>query len=352
MKYPVLAAVLLLVSVVLLLFKKSRAAGFVCLAAGVGLGALKVRLSQWEDFLVRPFSSSVEPVTVTFEVGGSVKDFASFLATRNVVADAGNLCYFLSLFGADRRLAAGGYSLPPGASWQVARQLADAQAVFQQATIVPGAFPATPLGDEWSAEDQANALKDDSLYPEGLRAFLPTEPTARAAFLLPETYSLSARDPRELVKAASAAWWSRFGQFVTSADQAKRTAIIASLLQREAQVDAEYPKVAGVVENRLKKNMFLQIDASVVYAWALKGQKLTRVLYRHLDVDSPYNTYKHKGLPPGPICVPSSAAWAGAFEPEKNDFLYYVADGKGTHTFSKTEKEHLEAVQRYRALQK
>ena len=147
----------------------------------------------------------------------------------------------------------------------------------------------------------------------------------------------------------AAAWYARFGALLTDKDNALRTAVIASLLQREAQIDSEYPVIAGVIENRLAQNMLLQIDASVVYAWYLqKGETLKRVLFKHLGVDSPYNTYKTAGLPPLPVCVPSAQAWEGALAPEKNDFLYYVARGDGSHRFAKTEAEHQKNVLLYR----
>ena len=182
-----------------------------------------------------------------------------------------------------------------------------------------------------------------------MRPILPKEPSSRAAFLLPETYSLVDQTPAELVSQASSAWFDQFGAALKDKNYAFRTAVIASLLQREAMKDEEYPVIAGVIENRLAKKMLLQIDASVVYAWRIeKGQTLTRVLYKHLELDSPYNTYKRPGLPPAPICVPSLAAWQGALAPQENKYYYYVAKGDGYHHFSRTQKEHQAAVRKYR----
>ena len=95
--------------------------------------------------------------------------------------------------------------------------------------------------------------------------------------------------------------------------------------------------------------MLLQIDATVVYAWRLKGQKLTRVLNKHLELDSPYNTYKYPGLPPRPICVPGIEAWGAALDPEFNDYLYYVAGKDGYHHFSKTFTEHKANIRQIRS---
>ncbi len=112
------------------------------------------------------------------------------------------------------------------------------------------------------------------------------------------------------------------------------------MIEREVLHDSECPTVAGVINNRIKSNMALQIDATVVYAWRLAGRKVTRVLNKDLEIDSPYNTYKISGLPPKPICIPGTAAWGAALEPEVNDYYYYVANKSGYHYFSKTFKEH------------
>jgi UPF0755 protein len=115
---------------------------------------------------------------------------------------------------------------------------------------------------------------------------------------------------------------------------------MASLVEREVQAPAERDMVAGVMYNRLKRNMLLQIDASVIYAL---GEHKTQVLYQDLEVDSPYNTYKYTGLPPGPIAAPGKHAIMAVLYPAETDYIYYVAkgDGTGEHYFAKTYSQHL-----------
>ena len=121
---------------------------------------------------------------------------------------------------------------------------------------------------------------------------------------------------------------------------------IASLIEREAANDIERSRIAGVIYNRLKKGMLLQVDAAVIYA-NTKGEKsIDKVYYKTLKVKSKYNTYLYKGLPPGPIASPGKASIEAALYPEKNDYLYYVASGNG-HVFSKTYKEHLNNVNKH-----
>ena len=295
-----------------------------------------------------PFHKDEKTAQFFLKDGESLRSFAQKIAEENSVADYRNLLYWLRRKGTDRSLRSGGYKISSGPSWYVAEQLSSGEPSYFSALIIPGALPQRPL-PLGTDEEQNAALNDLGNFPEPLRKILPDAAAGRAAFLLPETYSLTEKSLPELVRQASAAWYARFGALLADKGNALRTAVIASLLQREAQIDGEYPVIAGVIENRLARKMPLQIDASVVYAWhLLKGETLKRVLFKHLEVDSPYNTYKSLGLPPLPICVPSAKAWEGALAPEQNDFLYYVARGDGSHRFARTEGEHQNNVRLYR----
>ncbi len=114
---------------------------------------------------------------------------------------------------------------------------------------------------------------------------------------------------------------------------------LASIIEKEAVVPEERGLIAGVFYNRLKRRMYLQSCPTVKYALGAPHKKY--LLYKDLDVVSPYNTYRNPGLPPGPICSPGKAAVLAALNPEKTDYLYFVAKGDGTHLFSRTYEEHL-----------
>ena len=120
-----------------------------------------------------------------------------------------------------------------------------------------------------------------------------------------------------------------------------RTLTLASLVQLEAGVDDDRPMIAGVIENRIKKNMPLQIDSSLLYGI----QKWRRLTYKdYKTIDSPYNTYKYKGLPPGPICSPDAKDIEAALHPAKHNYLYYVALPNGHSIYAATYKEHLKNI--------
>lgn len=120
---------------------------------------------------------------------------------------------------------------------------------------------------------------------------------------------------------------------------------IASLIEREARVDGDRRLISSVIHNRLERGMRLQIDATVQYA--LPEHK-PRLMNSDLKVKSPYNTYLHSGLPPGPICNPGLACLEAALNPATTDYLFYVARGDGSHVFTRTYAEHLQAIRSVR----
>ncbi len=123
---------------------------------------------------------------------------------------------------------------------------------------------------------------------------------------------------------------------------------LASIVEKETRLEYERPRVAGVYYNRLNKNMILQADPTVIYGLGqnYKGQLLTKHLQ---DKKNPYNTYQHLGLPPSPICSPSFSAIKAALEPEKHNYIFFVATGIGAnHTFSTNLRDHNNAVREYR----
>lgn len=123
---------------------------------------------------------------------------------------------------------------------------------------------------------------------------------------------------------------------------------MASLIESEAMLDSERPIISAVYHSRLKIRMRLQCDPTVIYAL---GGINRRLYYKDLEIDSPYNTYKYYGLPPGPICSPGKASLEAAVNPASVDYLYFVAKGDGSHVFSRTNDEHVNAKNRIKRSQ-
>lgn len=132
--------------------------------------------------------------------------------------------------------------------------------------------------------------------------------------------------------------------------------IVASIVEKETNRNDEKPTIAGVYLNRLQKGWKLQADPTTVFAFYLENDSLlNRVYKKHTQMDSPYNTYVYKGLPPGPICLPSISSINAVLNPQKHNYMYFVAkaDGSGYHHFSKTYNEHLRyAREHYDGLKK
>jgi UPF0755 protein len=169
-------------------------------------------------------------------------------------------------------------------------------------------------------------------------------------YLFPDTY----RFPRTATPATIlAAMVHRFRQISTQLGLAdspdlSRTVILASLIEKEVSQSSERPLVAGVFTNRLTRNIPLATDPSVVYAALLANRYRGAIYASDLQADSPYNTYRHPGLPPGPIANPGVAALKAAISPAPTDYLYFVADAQGHSQFSATLKQHATQVQTYR----
>ncbi len=167
-------------------------------------------------------------------------------------------------------------------------------------------------------------------------------------FLFPDTYIISEDySARQIVELMVKRFFSELKKLSFTdytVNQLKRVVIIASLVEKEAKVDSERPIIAAVFYNRLKRGKRLESCATVQY---VLGKTKERLLYRDLKIKSPYNTYLHRGLPPGPISNPGGKSLLAAIHPAKVDYLYFVSKHDGTHYFSKTYSEHLKAIRKY-----
>jgi UPF0755 protein len=176
-------------------------------------------------------------------------------------------------------------------------------------------------------------------------------------FLYPATYHLP-RHPAAIELTAEMVRkfkeeWSRIGatsQIAPASGLTGHVVTLASLVERETPKPQERPLVAGVFEKRLSKNMRLQCDPTVIYALEQINQYQGSLTGADLQFDSPYNTYVHAGLPPGPIGNPGETSLRAAIAPEKTDFLYFVANTQGGHFFAATLDEHNRNVTKYRRL--
>jgi UPF0755 protein len=313
----------------------------------------------------QPVGEGRPVVTVQVERGYGVAGIGEALAQSGVIRSALAFQVYVRWHGAGSRLRAGRYAL--SGSMSLARILRTLEqgpghsGGGRLSVTVPEGFTLAQIAEALEAKGicDATAFREFAARPDSW-----TGPWTRfdigfalphatlEGYLYPDTYDfLPHTTPEEIAREMVLNFSRRFArpkeqEIAASGHSLHEVVTLASLIEREARGAADRPRIAGVLENRLKKGMKLEIDATVLYAL---GHHKDRVYYKDLEVDSPYNTYRNAGLPPGPIASPGMAALEAALHPEANDFLYYVAQKSGAHIFSRTLAEHDAAVRKIRA---
>lgn len=253
----------------------------------------------------------------------------------------------------DRRVQAGVYRIPAGTgTWALLDILASPATAIALRFTVPEGLTAADVAD--LAQAQLGIPRDSVLAAVQDRArvdsIAPGAPSLEG-FLFPETYLLRPGvTAGDLVRTMTAqfltAWdpaWDR--RLDTLEIDRADLVTLASIVEGEARVDEERPVIAGVYWNRLRRGMALQADPTVQYALQLRtGRRKPRLFEKDYGIDSPYNTYLHPGLPPGPVLSPGRRSLEATLYPADVPFLYFVAGPDGRHRFSRTYDEHLRAV--------
>lgn len=306
--------------------------------------------------LYRPYQGfATDGVYVDIPHGASQRTISRLLAENGVVRS--RIAFELLCRQKGRHnLEAGEYFFDrPVTSFAVYDAIANGR-VFVKEFVVPEGFTMFDIAD--LAAQEGFLSRDEFLVaardPSSIRDIAPKAPSLEG-FLFPATYEF----PRHMTgKDMTAAMVKKFRQEwltlpVTGApphQTIQDTVTLASLVERETPRPEERPHVAGVFENRLRIGQPLQCDPTVAYALALVGAYTGKLNGEDLHFPSPYNTYRNRGLPPGPIANPGEAALRAALDPPQTDDLYFVANTEGGHFFSKTLQEHNHNVARYRQL--
>lgn len=281
-----------------------------------------------------------EAVTVLVPKGAGSAGVAVRLQQGGVINHSFLFRIAARLSGKDKLLKAGEYRFEPQISMaEVIDKLAAGNIVYHQLTVPEGLM---------SIQVAEIINKAPNLGGEALPKF-------EEGGFLPETYTYKYGDTKQDVwnegKAAAQkvlmqAWENRDDDLPVK--NPEELLVLASIIEKETAIDEERAVVASVFVNRLRKGMKLQTDPTVIYALTEGNAELKRSLKRKdLQVDSPYNTYKYYGLPPKPICNPGAASIWAAAHPADTDYLYFVADGKGGHNFSRSLAEHNKSVREW-----
>jgi UPF0755 protein len=300
---------------------------------------------------------SKKPARVVLPPGSSFGAVTDSLKAHEVISNARAFKLMARVRGVDRTAHAGVYEFPAGTTpWKALTMLSTGQKAALRFTVPEGlTIPevATLAAEKLGIRaDSFIAAARDSV---SAAAVLGMQAPSFEGFLRPETYLVPADiNARELVRVMAegfkAEWKPGWNARLDSLRMNRLQLItLASIVEGEARADNERETIAGVYHNRLRIGMALQADPTVQYAIMLKrGRRKSRLFIRDYGFPSPYNTYLHPGLPPGPVNSPSRRSIEATLYPAAVKYLYFVAGPDGRHVFSRTYNEHLRAIRKIR----
>ena len=287
-------------------------------------------------------------VVVTIPKGSSTSAIADSLRARGVIDNPIKFRLLARLLGFDRKLRHGRYTLPTGSEeLSVLRLLTEPGRTSIMVTI-PEGFRLNQIADLLEQNEVCPAADFIAACQDRvLLSSLGIPLNSAEGYLFPDTYDLElGAQASDVVRVLAARFHEVFEELrlehAPVLDDA-RTVILASIIEREVALEDEVPVVAGIFLKRLKLGIPLQSCATVQYLLPEPRECLT---IQDTRIESPYNTYLHPGLPPGPISSPGRRALRAAMRPAETEYLYFVAKGDGSHIFSRTLREHESAKHR------
>jgi UPF0755 protein len=297
--------------------------------------------------------SGSSPKVFEIKKGQSLNTVIENLYADGIIPNKTNMKIVTFIYGAEKKIRAARYKIPNGLNYLELVELFISGKVdfLRRIRIYSGS----------TIKSVASTLKLDALidssefieaaYAKTFLDSLEIPAQSIEGYLLPGEYFIYERsNPREVIRKI----YNEFKNFVKDSVnynlQEQKYSLhemvtLASIIEGETKKVSEMPAISGVYHNRLRIGMKLQADPTIQY---LQPGGWRHLNHKDLEVDSPYNTYKYFGLPPGPINNPGRDALRAAFNPEKNNYLYFVADGSGGHNFAKNFSQHLRYVRIYR----
>ncbi|MBL1433399.1 MAG: aminodeoxychorismate lyase [Gammaproteobacteria bacterium] len=303
------------------------------------------------NFLNTPFDFGGDGVRYIIKPNDTVHSIAKSLKTRGILNEP---YYLIGLAKWNRvagKIKVGEYQIPRNIKPEVLLNLLVSGDVIQHSlTLIEG----------WTFAEVMNTVNDNQHLTHTLNDYSVAEIMDRLGLMgqhpegrfYPDTYHFTQgttdleflkRCYRQMESILATEWQGRSKNIPLKS--AYEALILASIIERETNVDAERAQVAGVFTRRLQRNMRLQTDPTVIYG--LGKEFDGNIRRKDLRRDTPYNTYVHKGLPPTPIAMPSAKSIHAALHPDKGKSIYFVAKGDGAHYFSDTLQEHNDAVRKY-----
>lgn len=321
----------------------------------VSLAVLALLPLAATSYYLQPSAAQSRLVEVEIPLGTSPYRVAQILADYEVIRHPKVFYYYARFKGLSHQFKAGLYTLD--AAWpaeEIARALTRGGRAAAVTVTIPEGFTLEQIADRVAAANLVSreeflAAAAAGEFHYDFLAGVPAGEKRLEGFLFPDTYQFRAGATAEEIINTML---RRFGQIYNEEYRHRAQELglstlevvtMASIVEREAKLDEERPLVAAVFYNRLKKSWKLESCATVQY---LLDEPKEELLYEDLEIDSPYNTYKYYGLPPGPIASPGKASLEAALYPAEVDYLFFRANPDGSHTFSRTLAEHNQAGRR------
>ncbi|MGE5633281.1 MAG: endolytic transglycosylase MltG [Caulobacteraceae bacterium] len=305
---------------------------------------------------LKPVSAagSSETKEIVIPKGSSLKAVSRILKDENVIKNSAVFDLYCKINKKADKIKAGKYKIENSMSVpEVVDTIVSGKALIDTVKLtIPEGYNLEQIKEKIKAlgvvnSDSIEAALDANKYKYDFIAAIPDRGDKKLeGYLFPDTYEIYKDTNAEaIVNKMLERFNSVFSEkYINRAKELNMTVdqviTLASIIEREAKLDSERKTISAVFHNRLKKGMMLQSCATVQYL--LKEQKEV-LTYKDLEIESPYNTYKHAGLPPGPIASPGLKSIEAALYPEDADYLYFVANNDGSHVFSRTYNEHLNA---------
>ena len=299
----------------------------------------------------QPLSLPADGLQITIESGERFRDVTDKLERQAILKYPHLLLLYAKWTGLDERIKRGEYHLNAGTTAEAfLRQLVKGDVIRYQVTFPEGITLVRAIAI--LAKKPQLAIQLTGIDDPRIRAI--TEPySSPEGLFFPDTYQFERgasdwqilRRAYEKMQLTLAREWSNRGDSLPY-ETAYEALIMASIVERETGVPQERGAIAGVFVQRLRKRMRLQTDPTVIYGLGENYDGNLRRKHLH-DESNPYNTYRHRGLPPSPISMPGLEAIRAALHPETSESLYYVARGDGSHEFSSNLKDHQTAVRKY-----
>ncbi|MGA2961011.1 MAG: endolytic transglycosylase MltG [Candidatus Korobacteraceae bacterium] len=304
-------------------------AGF---AAWLGWSLLVPLAPAHETFVLLPPGLPTRQIAQRLEASGVIRSRRAFL-----------LIHYCQR---SRTLKAGEYRFDaPQNTVQVFGKLARGE-IYTHTVVIPEGFNIYEVAQaiQQAGLGTANDFLAATRVEIGLVRGFDPQAASLEGYLFPDTYQFTRTQSMHDMVQVMVRRFEQESRQIGLTENVHAVVTMASIVEKETAIDSERPLVAGVYYNRLQRQMPLAADPTVVYA-ALLNQRYRGAIYQSdLQFDSAYNTYKHRGLPPGPIANPGIASLKAAMNPDRSDYLYFVANGEGGHRFTSSYEEHLRNV--------